>query len=260
MAATWRKLYTKATDNTFLMNDNNAWVVFTKLLIRVNGKGELATSIRDLSDYCNLPSTTLHRALHRLEAEHIIVVIATERGKRTIIKIRNWSIYQSTTKQGSNTKAEQNVEQQPEQLFTDEVSEQPEQQPEQDMEHRRNSGGTAAEQNGSKKQGSENPLDIDKEYRYKEFVIFDIQLVEEIKGFIDARKKKDKGFTQRALDLNINKLKKFYPDDIEMQRTAINESVARGWSGIFELKDRPDSTSSNHFKEAFRKYNANATS
>lgn len=251
MASTYRKLHTKILDNTFLVSDNNAWIVFTKLMIRVNGKGELAISTRELAEFCNLSHAALYRTLQRLEAENIARVIATQRGKKSIIKLVHWNVYQSTTSPLLKRQAKQETKQEAEQLFTDTGDNESEQQLKQEVKQRRNSGETSHPiKNG--------PLDNRYIYNYKGFEIFDIQLLDEIRGFIDYRLKKDKGFTQRALDLNLQRVKDAYPDDIAMQRAAINESVARGWSGIFKLKDEPAAASGDSFKEAFRKHNEQA--
>lgn len=78
------------------MNDNNAYIVFTKLLLLVGReKGEWAGGRRQLAELVNVNDNTLKHVLNRLEDQQIITRQVTR--KYSIISICNWSTYQHTT-------------------------------------------------------------------------------------------------------------------------------------------------------------------
>ena len=56
-----------------------------------------------------------------------------------------------------------------------------------------------------------------------------------LNDFVEMRKKKDKGFTTRALELNLNKLDKLALDDVT-KIEIVNQTVANGWKSFYELK------------------------
>lgn len=60
-------------------------------------------------------------------------------------------------------------------------------------------------------------------------------------GFVEMRKKDKKGFTVRALQLSLKKLDNLsapYGDRAEEAKAAIlDQSVQRGWAGLFDLKE-----------------------
>ena len=58
-----------------------------------------------------------------------------------------------------------------------------------------------------------------------------------MKEFEKFRKAMKKPMTDRARDLILKDLQKFAPDDIETQIAIINQSIKRGWVGVFPLKD-----------------------
>lgn len=150
--ADWRKLWSKALDNTFLASDNNAWIILSKLMLLANGNGEYVTSTRNFAQRVGLSHSACVRTLDRLQAENIITKAATVRGKNTILKFRNWRRYQ-----GSSQRVKQQPEQQPEQQTTDDFMQNTEQIVEQQAAQKRNRSGTE-DQN---LQGSKKPLDID---------------------------------------------------------------------------------------------------
>jgi hypothetical protein len=97
MATPWRKLYTQMLDNHFLMADDTAFLVFVKLILFANDSGEFQVSGRELAQIINVKYTTLYKTLARLEDQHMIKMIATPRGRQSIIKILNWQKYQTKT-------------------------------------------------------------------------------------------------------------------------------------------------------------------
>lgn len=96
----WVKLHRKVEENSFLMNDNNAYMVFTKLLYMANSKGEWSGGRFRLSERVNLNDRTLYDVLKRLKSQQLINI--KPNSKYTVISICNWSKYQSVTNSPTN--------------------------------------------------------------------------------------------------------------------------------------------------------------
>lgn len=59
-------------------------------------------------------------------------------------------------------------------------------------------------------------------------------------GFVEMRKSGKSPFTQRAADLTAKKLEKLAPGNDAMKADILDQSVQRGWQGVFPLKtDEP---------------------
>ncbi len=87
------KLWRSIDQNELLENDNTAFLVFAKLLIRVDRHtGSYRTGRFKLAHICNLNPSTLRDALKRLEAATIIRQQSDSRA--TTIFICNWTRYQ----------------------------------------------------------------------------------------------------------------------------------------------------------------------
>ena len=86
----------------------------------------------------------------------------------------------------------------------------------------------------------EKDIDIEKDKKketFKDIVLSFTQntdLINSISDYIEMRKK-TKGFTTRALKLNLNELNKLANDD-ETKIKIVNQSIARTWKGFFPLK------------------------
>lgn len=91
---TFVKLYRQTLDNELLARDNNAYIVFTKLLMRVNWKtGTMTTGRYKLGYLTNLKPTTAYAALKRLERNKMITTESTSHN--TTVTVCNWYKYQS---------------------------------------------------------------------------------------------------------------------------------------------------------------------
>lgn len=88
----WVKLHRKINGNVFLQRDNNAYIVFTKLLTRVNSSGQWAGGRHQLAEITNVNSNTVYKVLKRLKSEHLITISSNTR--YSVISICNWSTYQ----------------------------------------------------------------------------------------------------------------------------------------------------------------------
>ena len=97
----WVKLHRKIAENSFLMHDDKAWVVFTKLLIHVNSKGEWSGGRLQLSEIVKINQRTLYDVLKRLKSQQIINIKSNNR--YSVITICNWSKYQSISNNKTNS-------------------------------------------------------------------------------------------------------------------------------------------------------------
>lgn len=92
--STYIKTYRSLLDNDLLANDNTSYIVFTKILLRVNWKtGVLRTGRKKLGLMTNLKDTTAWASLHRLANDGMLTLRVT--GRYTDIHICNWDKYQS---------------------------------------------------------------------------------------------------------------------------------------------------------------------
>ena len=58
-----------------------------------------------------------------------------------------------------------------------------------------------------------------------------------LNDFAEMRKKMRKPLTDRALSLTLSELEKLAPGDDEKKIAILNQSIQRGWQGVFPLKD-----------------------
>jgi hypothetical protein len=90
----WIKLYRKIEHNDFLMSDDNAFLVFTKLLLFADSKtGNYKTATRSLATRVRMPHSTLYKVLRRLEYNNLIHI--DKKRHYSIIWISTWTSYQS---------------------------------------------------------------------------------------------------------------------------------------------------------------------
>lgn len=84
-------------------------------------------------------------------------------------------------------------------------------------------------------------LEIEKEKKtasldaFEQFAVGDDRLLEALKGFEEMRKKQKNPLTDRAKKILITSLKKLASDPDE-QIMIVDQSVANGWKGFYELK------------------------
>jgi len=104
----WVKLHRKIEENVLLNTDNNAYILFTKLLMYVNSKGQYTTGRFALADRCNLKPMTVYRTLQKLEGEQLVTLKTNNR--YTLISICNWSKYQATVNSDLNNRRTTSVQ------------------------------------------------------------------------------------------------------------------------------------------------------
>lgn len=61
-----------------------------------------------------------------------------------------------------------------------------------------------------------------------------------LNDFSEMRKKMRKPLTDRALSLTLAELEKLAPGDDAKKIAILNQSIQRGWQGVFPLKDEPE--------------------
>lgn len=94
MDNTYVKLYRSLLDHDTLSNDNNAYIVFTKLLLKVNRHtGSIRLGRFKLAALTNLKAPTARDALKRLVRDSIVTVATSP--NYTDISICNWHEYQN---------------------------------------------------------------------------------------------------------------------------------------------------------------------
>lgn len=86
------KLYRQINDNELLANDNTCWVVFTRLLLKVDRQtGTWVSGRKKMAAEFNLTEGALRGALERLRTQQMISQQSTS--KKTVFTICNWSKY-----------------------------------------------------------------------------------------------------------------------------------------------------------------------
>ena len=102
------KLWRAIDQNALLENDNNSYVVFGKLLTRVNRHtGAYTTGRNKFSAICNMKPSTLYGVLQRLESSTIIRQESNTNS--TTIYLCNWATYQQDDDRSSNVARRQPV-------------------------------------------------------------------------------------------------------------------------------------------------------
>lgn len=105
--STYVKFFRALADHQLLANDNNAYIVFTKVLLKADWKtGVYRTGRKKLGLLANLKDTTAWGALKRLENDGAVTLVTT--GRFTDIHICNWWKYQGETEKSNDRSATRN--------------------------------------------------------------------------------------------------------------------------------------------------------
>lgn len=100
--STYIKLYRALLDHDLLANDNTAFVVFTKVLLKADWKtGTYRTGRNKLGLLTNLKATTSWAALQRLANDGALTLTTT--GRFTDIHISNWWKYQGESEKANDS-------------------------------------------------------------------------------------------------------------------------------------------------------------
>lgn len=88
------KLHRVILDHSRLSRDNNAYIMFTKLLLKADRHtGTYITGRKKLAALCNLKQTTAWMTLMRLNDDNMVDILSDR--SKTKITICNWEKYQS---------------------------------------------------------------------------------------------------------------------------------------------------------------------
>jgi hypothetical protein len=197
------KIYRKVLDNHFLANDNNAFLMFTKLLLKVDyTTGTITLGRKQLSHLCNMKESTTYATAGRLVDNNLITTQANR--KFTKITVVNWSKYQ-----GEKTTAQQpNNETVSEAWLND---------------------------NTIKRTKKKNKNILTKVNISNDLV--PEHLLEIMQDFEAHRKAIRKPMNPKAKSLIIQKLEKLFPNNHDDQIKSLEQSIMSGWSGVFDLKE-----------------------
>lgn len=103
----WIKSYRRILDHPLLDSDNSAFIVFIKLLHKVDKEtGEWTTGRYRLSELTNLKPTTAYQALKRLQKAKMVTLASDN--KKTLIHISNWRKYQQPNDSTADNKMTSN--------------------------------------------------------------------------------------------------------------------------------------------------------
>jgi hypothetical protein len=212
----WIKLYRQMLDNHFLMNDDKAWNVFSKLLIMVNRKGEIAAGRRQLAEIIRINDRTLYDVLVRLEKEGMLTIKSNP--KYSVIHIVNFANYQG--RENKNDERSENI------LTTAYPTAQQQmifEEPQQISQPQPNHSPTTAQHSNKNKNKKSNHIDD--------------PLFEVMEEFRKMRAKIKKPLTDYAEKLVRKDLMKWYPTEPHKQIVCVENSIRGSWQGIFPLKD-----------------------
>ena len=213
MADAFLKLYKKMLEWEWY-DDVNTCRVFLHCLLKANWKsgswhgvnyseGQFITSLESLAVETHLSVQNVRTALQHLISTGELT--SKSQGKCRIITVNNWCLYQGDNKQPNKkvTKSQQDANRV---LTTD------------------------------KEYKEDKEL---KEIKNKYYPNDDI-LDKAFADFVEYRKKIKKPMTDKAIELNIKDLDKLSGGDSDLAIKIINQSIKRGWQGLFELKeDKP---------------------
>ena len=194
---TYIKLYREILDNPRLSSDNNAYLMFTKLLLKVDRHtGTYITGRKKLATLCNLKETTAWMTLKRLNDDNMINMLSDKH--KTKITICNWDEYQS---RGDRYDDRSSVDLMTKKRGFDDTKQE------------------LKKKNKENKKKVLSPLD------------------DAIDEFILHRKQMKRPMTEKAIELLHQKLEKMYPGNPENQIATLYQSIENGWQGVFELRN-----------------------
>ncbi len=103
----WVRLYVQSTDNEIWQRDRVAWQLFEYLLFRAYSDktqplGKLVTTRQQMAQACFGNSSTIYKALKRLEKAKMVTTSVT--AKYTLVSICKWEAYQSNGNSLGNNK------------------------------------------------------------------------------------------------------------------------------------------------------------
>lgn len=207
------KLYRKLLENPVVCKDGDHLAVWVYLLLSATHKetptwfkgqktvllpGQLITGRKAISQKLEISESKIHRILVCFEIEHQIEQQTSSQNR--LISILNWSEYQSA---------------------------------EQQIERQMNNERTTSEQRVNTNKNVKNLKNVKNERNINPLTPFD-SAIENFKAF---RKEIKSPMSERAVELLITNLQKLAGDDEQKKIAILEQSIFRGWKGVFALKD-----------------------
>jgi len=228
MSEGWILLHRKLQENPIWANNQpfdmrSAWV---DLLLMVNHadvetvfdykpfvvkRGQCLTSVRKLSVRWSWSKDRTLKYLKLLESLNMIH--KESNNQRTLITIENYDVYQSLQDTTSDTERTR-----------------PRPRPGRKADTGKDTG--SPQTNNEKNEKNEN-----NEKNVNKYYPTDDALDKAFSDFVEFRKKIKKPMTDRAIELNMKDLEKLSGGDNDLAIKIINQSIKRGWQGLFELKE-----------------------
>jgi hypothetical protein len=229
----WVALYAKILENHFLQNDNNAFLIFVKVLLMVSpNTGEMSCSLSELAKRANLPRGTVYDTLQRLQKQGMLVAVPA--GRYTIIRVSNWDKYKR-----SKARAQQGTKQQTKQLpkqtlfaNNDELPDYKALAPKQHAPPAQTIAQTQTQMEPKRRPNDRLKITgAEKALRIRTRIYIDA-----LQSFVDFRADVKKPMTPKALEIVLRNLDKWYPGDEAKQIACMEQSIASGYQGVFPLK------------------------
>jgi len=221
----WIKLHRKLLENPIVCKDSDHLAVWVYLLLNATheacpalfkGKkitlepGQLITGRKSISNKLSISESKVKRILIELENDHQID--RQRSNQNSLISILNWNKYQECDQQNG-----------------------------QQMTSERPASDQPVTTNKNVKNVKNEKKDI-----YSELPT---ELHEPLKRFLEHRKKLKKPMTDYAIELMLKKLIKLSGGDVRVSKNILEQSIERGWAGIFEIKNQ---ASTNPFKDKLK--------
>lgn len=170
-------------------------------------KGQFATSVESIHQATGHTTQQVRTALTKLKSTNEITIKTTN--QFTLITIDNWESYQNTLPESTN------------EITTDSTNEQ-------QTDNKRITTNKNIKKEKKEKKAKNNT--------YSETIFSytaDIGLQEALLGWIEMRNAKKKGFTIRALKLNLDKLDLLIGDKIEL----VDYATMKGWESFYKIPE-----------------------
>lgn len=231
----WIKLFRKFLDWEWYP-DINTSRVFIHLLLKANHKdkknrgdiikkGQVATSLKELSEQTGLTIRNVRTALNHLISTNEITKQSTKDG--TIITIEKYALYQCNSND-NDTEYDKEISKQPtnDRQTTDK----------QPTTNKNIKNDKNEKKNISKKERKETFDELIENYTTND------ELREELKNHLATRKAKKATLTNRAIELSLKKLDELVKsvpvnEQEGMKLKIVRQSIERGWTGFFPIQE-----------------------
>lgn len=207
----WEWYHNKNTCRLFLHLILTANYEDKKWQGKIIKRGQRVTSLSKLASETDMTVREVRTALKNLKTTGEVTSESTS--NYSIITIKNYDKYQDVTSEMTSERQASDKQSTSERQASD------------------NNGRKIKKDKESKKE---------KEINNKESLSFDdvpLEILDDVKSFVEHRKALKAPMTQIALDRMIKQLKELTADP-EEQKAILNQSIINGWKGIFSLKDK----------------------